>query len=657
MASDLPRVKTSFFSMPFSNGSGAGVYQAKKKGSKLLYFYDHLYKAYDAKTTTRTFIRKGMFWGINEQWLPKLALKKAEYINGTGIVQVSKKMDDLELTEYYWMPNSSDKRIIINILSVKNTGKETSLSPYFYQDNALGGGGSSKNEMAKRVGDILIEYKEAKKNAMSMITAFDSLDKASYVPYKDMEKDLNKSPMKIKDRIVQKGDNLIGVHQLKNTRIGAGQTRMFLAVTGLSLSEEEPSYIAEIKKILAQSPESLLEQEIKGWQDWHTRTSLPPGISPEEKALFLQSAAVLRMGQVREKGSPFGQILASMPPGMWNIAWVRDGAYSLLGFIQTGHLEEARWGLEFMLNAPNGKFDAPEYVGKPYKISVCRYWGNGEEESDYNNFGPNVEWDNFGLFLWAFSEYVRVSGDQQFLAKYYPVAKELVADVLIHLMSKEGYLVRDSSIWERHWEPQGSPPDGRKHFSYSTINAINGLRQLAQVAPSATHKKQLLDASDKMWDGFKKHMISSENIIVSCIEEKGRGSSYYMDASVVEALNFGLVDKKTAQATLDAFEKHLRMKNSPGFLRNDDAKDYEHSWYDEQEWVVIDLRVAHAYHLWGNKERAEELNRWVVENARQNYNLIPELLEQNKLSFEGAVPMMGFGPGAYILNMYQKYKP
>ena len=43
-----------------------------------------------------------------------------------------------------------------------------------------------------------------------------------------------------------------------------------------------------------------------------------------------QQLAVLRMGQVREPNDeasryrPFGQIVASLPPGKWNIAWVRD---------------------------------------------------------------------------------------------------------------------------------------------------------------------------------------------------------------------------------------------------------------------------------------------------------------------------------------------
>ena len=35
---------------------------------------------------------------------------------------------------------------------------------------------------------------------------------------------------------------------------------------------------------------------------------------------------------------------------------------------------------------------------------MARYFGQGLEESDENSAGPNIEWDNWGLFLWAYAE-------------------------------------------------------------------------------------------------------------------------------------------------------------------------------------------------------------------------------------------------------------
>jgi hypothetical protein len=45
-------------------------------------------------------------------------------------------------------------------------------------------------------------------------------------------------------------------------------------------------------------------------------------------------------------------------------------------------------------------------AGVPYQISVCRYYGDGTEWSDSNTNGPNIEFDGFGLFLWALDQYV-----------------------------------------------------------------------------------------------------------------------------------------------------------------------------------------------------------------------------------------------------------
>ena len=64
---------------------------------------------------------------------------------------------------------------------------------------------------------------------------------------------------------------------------------------------------------------------------------------------------------------------------------------------------------------------------------------------------------------------------------------------------------------------------------------------------------------------------------------------------------------------------------------------------------MVDLRIAVAYYSMGNKARAYEIVRWIVDNAKANFNLIPELLEQNNQSFQGAIPMAGFGAGVYII--------
>ena len=76
--------------------------------------------------------------------------------------------------------------------------------------------------------------------------------------------------------------------------------------------------------------------------------------------------------------------------------------------------------------------------GVPYQISVCRYYGDGTEWSDSNSNGPNIEFDGFGLFLWALDEYVAASGDTSLITTYWAsTIKPKVADVLVHSAGPE----------------------------------------------------------------------------------------------------------------------------------------------------------------------------------------------------------------------------
>src|SRR5207244_3976380 len=101
------------------------------------------------------------------------------------------------------------------------------------------------------------------------------------------------------------------------------------------------------------------------------------------------------------------------------------------------------------------------------------YQGFGVEETDFNDFGPNLEFDGFGLFLWATRRYVQASGDQAFLAANWAAINSRVADVLVALVEPDGPaqgLVRaDSSIWETHWNGR------QRHWAYTSLTAARGL--------------------------------------------------------------------------------------------------------------------------------------------------------------------------------------
>ena len=59
-------------------------------------------------------------------------------------------------------------------------------------------------------------------------------------------------------------------------------------------------------------------------------------------------------------------------------------------------------------------FNSSRYLGRDYRISSVRYYGNGKEEGDWNAAGPNVETDGFGLVLGA-RAYLHYSCDDTWL--------------------------------------------------------------------------------------------------------------------------------------------------------------------------------------------------------------------------------------------------
>jgi len=395
-----------------------------------------------------------------------------------------------------------------------------------------------------------------------------------------------------------------------------------------------------------------LEAERALWARWQAGLTLP-----EETALTRQQAAFLRMAQVRSPGGGYGQILASLPPGIWNIAWVRDMAFATAAFARIGALEEAWEAIAFQLGADVGYYE--EYVGRPYLISVTRYFGNGREESDANQNGPNVEWDDFGLFLWSVGEWVRAGGDLERLRPEWGRIERGVLEVLEALTDDLDLLVPDSSIWERHWEG-GNLEDGlRQRFTFSSVMAAVGACRGAEVAASLGLPSDRWRAlAHRLREGIASRLVGPSGVLGASLEQVQRGFGD-LDLAVVEAFTQGVLpyDGEVARATWAAVDRSgldggpgLRVGRERGFKRNDDGIGRgQAGWYDEQEWIFIDLRTE----IWRRAAGLEgaDLTEMLRRRANAAAYVLPELLGQLDGRFEGALPMVGFGSGAWLLGL------
>ena len=430
---------------------------------------------------------------------------------------------------------------------------------------------------------------------------------------------------------------------------------------------------------LAKSKTSLLDDEARYMKNLFSRCTIPPAFSAKEKNVVEQSISILKMAQVSDKEIfPFshGQIMASLRPGLWHVAWVRDGSYAIQAMTRLGMYAEAKKGLEFMLKAPSGYFkhyiykDGKDYgPGVDYQISLTRYFGNGKEECDYNEFGPNIEFDDFGLFLTAFCDYVSRTNDSAFYKKWNQVMCTKVADATVSCIDTNSLIKADSGPWEHHLEMP-------RQYTFTSGVCARGLEQFGKLQRQfhLPYKKYKL-AAETLKQGIMTHMLCDNRYFKGNVNDQLKTAHEYYDGGVFEIFANGLIrDKKLFLSNMEEYDKVMRIKgNRPGYIRLISADPYEN-----QEWVFINLRIAQAHLLAGNKPDAAKLLDFVTEQAAVNNNTIPEMYS-NKLQMDkvtdnfrsnniwcncirdkddqyiGTIPMVGYGSAAYILTLYSYY--
>jgi hypothetical protein len=445
---------------------------------------------------------------------------------------------------------------------------------------------------------------------------------------------------------------------------------------------------------------ALVDAEITGWKNMQSALQVPSGLDAGSEALVRQSAVMLKMAQVREDkaylrewltqdgeprftrfgtlpgGPPAtlpatvahhgkGAVLASLPPGEWTVAWIRDGSYAAAAMAALGMQAESRDALEYYLNAEANRFqtwsELAPYSMPPYQISLVRYHGFGVEETDFNDFGPNLEFDGFGLFLWALRAYEERTGDTTLADTRWDLISTRVADVLVALVDPSNGLIRkDSSIWETHW-------NGRERWwAYTSITAARGLCDAAAIAKrrgDTALADKYQSTALALRDAIAKKLTDPSGAIASNVEELQVGNGHH-DAAVLDAISMGLFDPKgpIAKATLKALDDHLIVAAGPGWSRNDDRTDHAggediSGWgseYDSAEWVVTDLRGAVATWLGGDQERSDRLVRWVRDQSLANFLAVAETYEENTGHYKFNAPMVGFGAGVFTLALFAR---
>jgi GH15 family glucan-1,4-alpha-glucosidase len=85
-------------------------------------------------------------------------------------------------------------------------------------------------------------------------------------------------------------------------------------------------------------------------------------------------------------------------------------------------------------------------------------------------------------------------------------------------------------------------------------------------------------------------------------------------------------------------------------------------WYERQEFLFVDLALAELYRKLGRKIDADAMLSRIVDKAAADHNIIPEMYVALPCKLfpgrigdpTGALPMVGYGAGAYVLHLLER---
>jgi len=643
------------------------------------------------------------------RWLPSVPvdLDASGWDDGTSIVRMVRTVDDVRITTWVWAPWLIERPAAAFVVEAENLGATPREVEFFALQNLhLGEGRPGPTEELGAENETIVLHEggvEERGFAGVVATRILGTAKGHAVHWAGLAAP---SPFDI----VEGGspsvpttppgeygphEDTVAYHLWGIAGLSSGETSsagMIFAHDGDPFAYDDVA--ADLLKwASAAGPGAALDAEREEWQAFQAGLAVPAGLSADEERLWRHSAVVLRMAQVRESttfvrewltrdGEPrhsrFGEppgdlthagagaVLASLPPGQWGYAWPRDSAYAVVGMAHAGMHDEARAALAFQLQAETdvyreyAELSALDLV--PYSVSLCRHHGFGVEESDTLGDGDfNFEFDGAGLYLWALSEYVRVSGDWGFVEEHWATLRDRVIGFLPPLIEPRpeggGLIAADSSIWETHWLGK------ERHWSYTSITAARGLCDAAELADHMADvdlASDLRDTAETLRTGLAEALTDHAGALASNLEElveaRARGEEMgYADAAVIDAVAMGLFEPTStvSTSTLAHLQARLTTDEGPGLIRNDDATDTLDlspwgSGYDSSEWVVVDLRTAIAAREAGDTERADTLLAWVRDQSLANYLAIGETYDPVTADYTNNAPMVGFGAGAWI---------
>ena len=217
-------------------------------------------------------------------------------------------------------------------------------------------------------------------------------------------------------------------------------------------------------------------------------------------------------------------------------------------------------------------------------------------------------------------------------------------------------MAADTSIWEERQKD-------KKHFAFSTAMAIVGLREFATVAKLAGDEaahRQAIDTKSLLERGFDAAFIRGGKLH-GTLED---GVKNDIDGALLPIIKLGVVHD--ANVIRDTVDRMKSLKVASGGYRRvrgtyTDPKIFEY-WYEQEEFLFVDFQLVELYRRLGRKSQADAMLQRIVGKSAIDHNIIPEMyvavpcaLFPGKIGDPtGAIPMVGYGPGVYVLHILDR---
>jgi GH15 family glucan-1,4-alpha-glucosidase len=307
-----------------------------------------------------------------------------------------------------------------------------------------------------------------------------------------------------------------------------------------------------------------------------------------------------------------------------------------------------------------------ETANADYQVSVVRYFGDGSEEPFFTEEGStNIEFDDWGEVLWVLGQYLQKYDDPALLristyrGPLYESARDYIVKPLLANLEpyQQGQIVAaDTSIWEERQKD-------KKHFAFSTAAAIVGLQNFAAIAQRVgdeTTRAEVLKRVDLLQRGFDAAFVR-DGKLRGTLEE---GVKNDIDGALLPIIHFGVVtDPALVRGTVNRME--LLKVASGGYRRvrstYTDPAIFEY-WYERQEFLFVDISLAEVYRSLRRNADADVMIARLVAKADADHNIIPEMYVSVPCTLfpgeigdpTGARPMVGYGAGAFILDLLDR---